>query len=45
MILAKRLIRILMYMNQLSNDIFFGGGYYLTKEVINEKNIHDRILD
>ncbi|CUO09411.1 Uncharacterised protein [Bacteroides finegoldii] len=44
MILAKRLIRILMYMNQLSNDIFFGG-YYLTKEVINEKNIHDRILD
>ena len=43
MILAKRLIRILMYMNQLSNDIFFG--YYLTKEVINEKNIHDRILD
>ena len=25
MILAKRLIRILMYMNQLSNDIFLGG--------------------
>ena len=44
MILAKRLIRILMYMNQLSNDIF-GDVLFLTKEVINEKNINDRILD